>query len=271
MDVVFLNEVNVDKNVVYVDCGGDTVINNKDDFYVFDHHGQAPRISTLSACAQVYLAIKMGFDARDRVKTIVVNHTDADSVLGVWFLQNPGLVKTGVIPWTWVESISRIDSNGPASVMLGEKFAVVLRELSPDREEKDCEDLFLNRLALCQEMYDNDKLLQESDAPKPRPGTAYAWKGKMRVKLLNPNPSFNDIYCGASFGAITDGSTWTIGKLPMSKVKNFNQGLIEALNAAERDGGWGGAPTIIGSPRPGGSKLPEWKILKILDKWVQES
>ena len=261
----------MDKNTVYVDGSFKGFeMNLKQNAFSFDHHASG-RFAMSSATYQVCCAIAQGLDPSDT--TIVVNHTDADSVLGVMFLLNPGWVTKDIMPQ--IERLSRLDNHGPAAAMVGEATQGYHFVLRPDRGEVDCYDVFMSRLGKAMKMFEEGTLWDESPARKlPGRAVGFDTNGIVLDTGWKEAVSFDDIYANAGFGVIFgEKGTVTIGKKPFFRCPAFNSegkrnkaGLIKRLNSLEE--GWGGADSIMGSPRPNGTKLEQQVILDTISKFI---
>ena len=257
------------KDTVYVDGSvRGTVVDPINGYYSFDHHGEEQsRLATNCSTQQVFNAIILGFNP-ENMDEVVVNHTDADSVLAVALLRNPELVKSyGKELATELESLSRLDSNGPAAVLPEEGTKAYVSELRPQRGEKDSYEVFIDRLEIAEEKLKTGELFEVSQTTsQKRPGRAVAlceqgdvlydsgWQDDVDMGVVYENGDF-----GILFG---EDGICTIGKKPLFKCKPFNQegGLVEVLGEIEP--GWGGADSIMGAPRPNGTELSQETILE---------
>jgi hypothetical protein len=274
MKIVVVNPAfNIDptesgQNVIFVDMGGLPIVDTAARRFVFDHHCDG-RFAMLSAAGQVFQALLQGLitDANTRV---CVNHTDADSVLAVWMLQHPDRVRSGEVPWGAIEHLSRIDNNGPAAALPGEGMYAFHYSLRPDRGVVDGEETFLSLLDKAEALFQQGELFALTPDRPEYPGKAFAFTREGDViPVEGDTPSFSDIYAQGGMGVIFgDQGMVTIGKLPFFPARSFRAGLIEALNTAEPGGGWGGADSIMGSPRPGGTQLTQEKILGIVGGFI---
>jgi hypothetical protein len=256
------------RNTVFADCGGSPKMDLRSNTFVFDHHCEG-RMALHSAAGQVYLAILQGLTT-SAIENVVVNHTDADSVLAVWLLQHPERVRGDSSLWAGlIEPLSRIDNHGPAAALPGEKFLSVHYLLAPERGEQDGEQIFLNRLERAEARYKVGSLLDAAEDRPLVPGRAFVFAPDGATVQVD-NPTFDDIYAAGGMGVLFgEGGTVTIGKLPFFPCRSFKQGLIGRLNAYEDGCGWGGADSIMGSPRPGGSKLTEFVILGVIQSFLR--
>lgn len=258
----------------YVDMGGSPMIDTANRRYVFDHHCDG-RFALSAACAQVFQALLQGLDVDGL--TVYVNHTDADSVLAAWLLQHPERVRQyKALLWGLVEHVSRIDNHGPAAALPGEAFKSVHFALAPERGEADCEEVFMNRLEKAEAMCQDGTLFSDAPARPEFPGRAIAFDGDGEAyPVAGDTPSFNDVYAQQGMGVIFgDRGMVTIGKLPFFPARSFKAGLIDRLNEAETAcggaGGWGGADSIMGSPRPNGTVLDQSTVLKIVSDFIAD-
>ena len=265
------NVETMDKDTIYVDGSYKGFeVHLKQNAFSFDHHASG-RFAMSSATYQVCCAIAQGLDPSDT--TIVVNHTDADSVLGVMFLLNPGWVTKDIMPQ--IERLSRLDNHGPAAAMVGEATQGYHFALRPDRGETDSYDIFMSRLGKAMKMFEEGTLWDESPARKlPGRAVGFDTNGIVLDTGWKEAVSFDDIYANAGFGVIFgEKGTVTIGKKPFFRCPAFNSegkrnkaGLIKRLNSLEE--GWGGADSIMGSPRPNGTKLEQQVILDTISKFI---
>lgn len=270
--IQFTTETAESANTAYVDMGGQPVIDNDNRFYVFDHHCDG-RFAMQSAAGQVFMALLQGLDTDGL--TVRVNHTDADSVLSVWMLQHPERVRQyKALLWGLVEHVSRIDNNGPAAALPGEAFKAVHFALAPERGETDGEAVFFDRLTKAETMCLDGTLFEDAPARPEFPGMARAFdKDGECYPVAGDTPSFTDVYAVNGMGVIFgDRGMVTIGKLPFFPCRSFKAGLIDRLNEAEGiddpQKGWGGADSIMGSPRPNGTKLDHHKVVEIISQFI---
>jgi len=257
----------------FVDCGGAPIINIDKKFFVFDHHCDG-RFALYSACGQVYLSLLQGLDTSS-IEDVYVNHTDADSVIGVWLLTHPERVRQyKALLWSLVEQVSRVDNSGPAAALPGEALKGVHFALVPERGEKDSEAVFLECLAKCEAMCLDGTLFEDAPERPNRPGLARAFDRDGEVYPVHgDSPAFEDVYALKGMGLIYgDQNMVTIGKLPFFPCRSFKDGLIDRLNEAEAakggDGKWGGADSIMGSPRPHGTILQQQDVVVIVSEFI---
>jgi hypothetical protein len=254
------------KNTLFLDGSWKGYYQNcKRGIYSFDHHEEG-RFTRTCATYQVACAIIQGLDTK--AMDIVVNHTDADSVLATMFAMHPDWISAEVM--IQLEKLNRLDNHGPACAIAGEPTQGYHFLLSPryDKSE-DSADVFMSRLEMAMKKFQDGTLWEETPERK-LPGVAICFSTNGEIlKRIEGNVSFGDAYKVSGLGMIFGEKGYvTIGKKPFFQCKSL-QALWKKFN--ETEAGWGGADTIGGSPREGGTKMSEQEVTDIVCQWLKDN
>lgn len=244
--------------------------------YSFDHHAGCLRLVTKATCAQVLDALILGLNPRDM--TVYLNDVDGDTVLSVWLLQHPELVKAPLVR-DLVEDVANVDAHGPSyfpfvrDQELCQRFfkGVMEPEARARRDGSyatvDLEDLLEQCLhRIDQLIFENDHFNLSQDLNKSA-SYEITHQGQNWVMVQSNEPVFAALYRDGyrrvvayhpvevqlPSGEVEYSWAYTIAK-QSDLVSGFP--IPEILHClAQIEPGWGGGSSIGGAPRrPNGSR-----------------
>ncbi len=255
--------------------------------FSFDHHDKVNRQITRASCQQVEDALLLGFEPKEY--GVYINDIDGDTVLSVWLLRHPEMVKDPKVR-ILVESVGGIDAHGPAyqplDSELAEKFfKAVMKPEGDARRNKTYAQADLNTLLeQCLKNLDNliagtleyTKEVDKRSFEITREGTDWAMvesndfvfdmlyqAGHTRVVATQKQPDGSIAYTIAKKSELVNG--FPVG--PTSKEGS----ILYELNKIEP--GWGGGSTIGGAPRNSDgsrSRLSPEQVFEIIENIVSK-
>jgi hypothetical protein len=269
------------------------VMGDEEDRWSFDHHAGCARLITQATCEQVFTALMLGFDTKER--QIYINDIDGDTLVSLWLLEQDYDRLVNVYLRRLVHAVGIIDAHGPAGVHLldtdeeamSNAFFSRLREVLPRdvQSEYDSWSSFIIKGFEVIESVISDASngrLKQDDWEDDEDDIEWLFHGERHgveaiIARADDFGWFAALY-EAGFRVVVmvsdaaDGSLrYTIGKLsdlvsyPLGPGNDANS-LLGRLNA--REPGWGGGSSIGGSPRLEGgvsSRLTPEEIWKMMD------
>jgi len=237
----------------------------------FDHHAGCARLITEATCQQVFAALCLGLNTKDR--QVYINDIDGDTIVSLWLLAHPDSVTLAAVR-DLVRAVGVIDSHGPAGNRLlvdndkdiAAAFFNRLRNVLP----RDVQDKYDSWPSFIEKGFDaiedtikdiRDDTLPRSDGEPPEIEMIVC--GDRRgvptcIARSDGFGAFSPLYDAGHRVVVlvsdaADGSfRYTVGKVsdlvayPLGPG-NAPDSLLGRLNA--REPGWGGGSSIGGSPR----------------------
>lgn len=240
--------------------------------FSFDHHAGCTRLVTLATCQQVATALKLGLVV-DEDTQVYINDLDADTVLGVWLLQNPERVNEEQVK-ELVERIGLTDAHGPVFPP-----HPIHRELGPAYGSKDPQTIEMLEGFLAKVTQYANGEWEEPAARPERKSDGFGWSPKTGWQTMSKIASFDEVYkagylAGVLYTPMAGGTMmYTVAKRsdlvplavgpgatkrPPTSLSDYREdNILGALALAELEGNpeqshaanWGGGTTVGGSPR----------------------
>jgi len=221
--------------------------------YSFDHHDGVLRHIALATCEQVRDALLVGLEPHGF--TIFVNDVDGDTVVAVWLLLHPDLLRGphAARVDALVQRVGRIDALGPAR---GQP-APIHRALDPGPTTSQTLELLHEKLALLDAWLDAGASVDAPWAAPPRASAQAFWLDAAGHVVHGTVAGMAGLYAVADVGVLHEAAAegtraYTIGK--RSEFIDYDVvAFLRRMNALEP--GWGGGSTVGGAPRhPGGRR-----------------
>ncbi len=254
----------------------------------FDHHDKVNRQITRASCQQVSDAILLGLEPQ--YYDFYINDVDGDTVLSVWLLRHPEMVKDRKIRML-VESVGGTDAHGPAYEPLDPElndifYSAVMKPEKDLRENRTYAQVDLSSL-LEQCLKNLDDFFDGKISYEKKEDTRkfeVVKEGSGWVMVESNDFVFDLVYKAGHKRAVAmqnqpDGSiAYTVAK-KSEFVGNFPVGPMSKegtilYELAQIEPGWGGGSTIGGAPRnPDGSRsrLTPEQVFEVIEKIVNKS
>ena len=264
-------------NSVYVESHPKVFYDSEREILSVNHHEGHARFYTHSACGQILHALKSGFNPEG--KTVYINDLDADTVVSCCLLSEPSLVNNQKTIH-FVNNVGLSDNFGPAYPISGNvsnlidyfnKHVLWLIRKSKINGDYDkirdlrhlCKSVIRHALVFLRNI---DKIVVNEKKVIVHNFDVIERLGDMAV-IFSHSCALKSVYdSGINSGLIYRENANGTYKYTIFKKSDFTPGDLRKaqllLNALE--GGWGGASTIIGSPRHGSGLDPEivWEKVK---------
>lgn len=216
--------------------------------FSFDHH-ETPRFGVLSTCEQVCDAIEMGLDP-GRLERVLANDVDRDVAAAVWLLLHPS---RAALVRERVAGLGRTDSHGPHAP--GAVPTPHLRAVFP---RKGTTPSLAGLFAAVDAVGDwlETGVTPPADAAPPDPDSfaIVCPEGTIAPAPYGAAGLYAAGWTAFILGQPLDSGSWRYTYAKKSDFVPFDfSPLLRALHSLEP--GWGGASTIGGGPRVGGSRI----------------
>ena len=222
--------------------------------FSFDHH-DGLRFPLLATCEQVCLAIELGLDP-ELIESVLINDLDRDVAAALWLLRHPARAEE---VRDRITGLGRIDSHGPGAPGGAPTpemqtwlpaHGVILDQAAVERAICGCTAWIDGRLPAANLPHQDGEaiLLPGCERVPAQQGAAGLYRQGHRAFVL-----MRELSPGV----------WHYTACKRSDFHPYDLSRLRSL-LAERESGWGGTSTLLGSPRPSGSRLPPEQMIDLL-------